>query len=64
MAMVCRITGTFSGELVLPDGKKIAGTGKSFDLDFSRAAKWKGEQLVEEYVSWDSALMAQQIGTA
>jgi len=34
------------------------------DVTFSTTAKWEGEQLVEEYVSWDSGLMAQQIGTA
>jgi len=64
MTMVCKITGTFTGEMALPDGKVIPGTGKSFNLHFSRTAKWEGEQMVEEYVSWDSALMAQQIGTA
>ena len=42
----------------------IPGTGKSFALNFSTTARWEGEQLVEEYVFWDSALMAQQIGLA
>lgn len=64
MAMVCQITGTFTGELVLPDGKTVPGTGKSFALDFSRTAKWEGDLLREEYSSWDSALLAQQIGLA
>lgn len=64
MAMVCKITGTFTGELVLPDGKTVPGTGKSFALDFSRTAKWEGDLLREEYSSWDSALLAQQIGLA
>ncbi len=64
MTMVCKITGTFSGELVLPDGKTIPGTGKSFELDFSRTAKWEGDLLREEYSFWDSALQAQQIGLA
>jgi len=63
MAVVCKVTGTFSGEMVLP-GTSIPGTGKSFELDFSTTAKWEGELLVEEYVFWDSALMAQQIGIA
>lgn len=62
--MVCKITGTFSGEIVLPDGKTIPGTGKSFEIDFSRTAKWEAELLLEEYVFWDSALQAQQIGLA
>lgn len=64
MTVVCKATGTFSGEMVLPDGKTIPGTGKSFDLDFSTTAKWEGELLREEHVFWDSALMAQQIGLA
>jgi len=64
MTVVCKVTGTFSGEMVLPDGTSIPGTGKSFELDFSTTAKWEGELLVEEYVFWDSALMAQQIGIA
>jgi hypothetical protein len=31
---------------------------------FSTTARWEGDQLLEEYVFWDSALMAQQIGLA
>jgi len=64
MTVVCKITGTFSSEIVLPDGKTIQGTGKSFALDFSRTAKWEGELLLEENVFWDSTLTAQQIGIA
>lgn len=61
MTVVCRATGTFTGEMALPDGTVIPGTGKAFDLDFSTTARWDGDQLAEEYVFWDSALMAQQI---
>lgn len=64
MTVVCKITGTFSGEMVLPGGQTIPGTGKSFELDFSRTAKWEGELLLEEHVFWDSTLMAEQIGIA
>lgn len=64
MTMVCKITGTFSGEMIQPDGKTIHGTGKSFELDFSRTARWEGELLLEEHVFWDSTLLAQQIGIA
>jgi len=64
MTVITRATGTFSGQLALPDGTSIPGTGKSFDLNFATTAKWEGELLVEEYVFWDSALMAQQIGIA
>ncbi len=64
MTVVCKVTGTFSGEMVLPDGTTLPGTGKSFALDFSTTAKWAGDLLLEEHVFWDSALMAQQIGIA
>jgi len=64
MTVVTRTTGTFSGELILADGTAIPGTGKSFDLDFSTTARWDGDLLAEEWVFWDSALMAQQIGLA
>lgn len=64
MTVVTRATGTFSGELVSPDGNAIPGTGKRFDLTFSTTARWDGEVVAEEWVFWDSALMAQQIGIA
>ena len=64
MTVVTKATGTFSGEMALPDGTVIPGTGMSFALTFSTTARWDGDQLVEEYVFWDSALMAQQIGLA
>jgi hypothetical protein len=64
ITVVTRTTGTFKGEMKLPDGKVIAPTGKSFDLDFTTTARWDGDVLIEEYVFWDSALQAQQIGLA
>ena len=62
--VIGRVTGTFSGELALPDGTVIPGTGKSFEVDLTTIARWEGELMVEEWVFWDSALMAQQIGLA
>ena len=62
--MITRCTGTFSGEMPGADGAVIAPTGKAFDLDFTTTARWEGKLLIEEYVSWDSALQAQQIGLA
>ena len=64
ITVVSRVTGTFTGEMKLPDGKVIAPTGKAFDLNFSTTAKWDGDVMVEEFVFWDSALQAQQIGLA
>lgn len=62
MTVATRATGTFSGEMMCPDGQAIPGTGKSFDVTFSTTAKWDGELLAEAYVFWDWTLMNQQIG--
>jgi len=64
ITVITRATGTFTGEMILPDGKVIAPTGKAFDLDFATTAKWDGDLLIEEFVFLDSALRAQQIGLA
>ena len=64
ITVVTRTTGTFKGEMKLPDGKVIAPTGKSLNLSFTTTARWDGDVLIEEYVFWDSALQAQQIGLA
>ncbi|MDX6333783.1 MAG: hypothetical protein QOG28_221 [Trebonia sp.] len=64
ITVITRVTGTFTREMTLPDGTVIAPTGKAFDNDFTTTAKWDGDLLIEEYVFWDSALQAQQIGLA
>jgi SnoaL-like polyketide cyclase len=61
-AVICRATGTFTGEMTLPDGTKVAPTGKSYDVNLCTIAKWDGDLLREEYVFWDSALQANQLG--
>src|ERR1700736_5468430 len=35
-------TGTFRGQIVLPNGKVIAPTGKTFDVEFGQTTKWNG----------------------
>ena len=62
ITVICRATGTFTGQMTLPGGKIIAPTGKAFDLNFCTTARWNGDLLIEEFVFWDSALQAQQIG--
>ena len=64
ITVITRVTGTFTGEMTLPDGNVIAPTGQAFDLDFATTARWDGDLLIEEFVLWDSALQAQQIGLA
>lgn len=60
--VITRCTGTFTGKMTAPDGTIIPATGQAFDLDFATTARWDGDLLIEEYVFWDSALQAQQIG--
>jgi hypothetical protein len=64
ITVITRTTGTFKGEMNLPNGTVIAPTGKEFDLNFSTTAKWDGDVMIEEFVFWGSALQAQQIGLA
>ena len=64
ITVVTRTTGTFTGEMTLPDGNVIAPTGKAFDVEFGQTSRWDGDQLVEISAFWNSALQAQQIGLA
>src|SRR5262249_26775363 len=58
ITVVTRVTGTFTGEMVLPDGKVIAPTGKKFDVEFGQTVKWDGDLLVGISAFWDAALQA------
>ena len=62
ITVVTRTTGTFTGEMTLPDGTVVPPTGKAFDLDFGQTSKWHGDQLIAISAFWDSALQAKQIG--
>jgi hypothetical protein len=62
ITVVTNATGTFTGEMILPDGKVVPPTGKAFDLEFAQTSKWAGEQLILISAFWDSALQAKQIG--
>jgi SnoaL-like polyketide cyclase len=64
ITVITRTTGTFTGEMALPDGNVIAPTGKAFDVEFGQTSKWDGDQLVEISAFWDSALQARQLGLA
>lgn len=63
-SFLTRFTGTFSGPLELPDGTVIQPTGKSFDLYFSTAARWRNGKIVEEYLFYDNGTFLKQIGLA
>ncbi|HYK70856.1 MAG TPA: ester cyclase [Streptosporangiaceae bacterium] len=62
ITVVTRATGTFTGEMALPDGTVVPPTGKAFDLEFGQTTKWAGDQIIEISAFWDSARQRQQIG--
>jgi SnoaL-like polyketide cyclase len=64
ITVISRTTGTFTGELTLPGGTVIPPTGKAFDLEFGQIVKWDGDQVIEIFAFWDTALQAQQAGLA
>jgi hypothetical protein len=62
ITVVTHATGTFTGDMVLPDGKVIASTGKAFDVEFGQTTKWDGDRLIIISAFWDAVLQARQIG--
>ena len=62
ITVITNATGTFAGELALPDGTVVPPTGKSFDLEFGQTSKWQGDQLIVISAFWDSGLQARQLG--
>ena len=64
ITVVTNATGTFTGEMTLPDGTVIAPTGKAFDVEFGQTTKWYGDQLIIISAFWDAALQRRQIGLA
>ena len=64
ITVVTNATGTFTGELTLPDGTVIPPTGRTFDVEFSQTSKWDGDQIIVISAFWNAALQRQQIGLA
>jgi hypothetical protein len=64
ITVVTNATGTFTGEMTLPDGTVIPPTGKAFDVEFGQTSKWEGDQLIVISAFWDAARQRQQIGLA
>jgi hypothetical protein len=64
ITVVTNATGTFTGDMTLPDGTVIPPTGKAFDLEFAQTSKWERDQLILISAFWDAALQRQQIGLA
>jgi ketosteroid isomerase-like protein len=64
ITVVTHVTGTFTGEMILPDGNVIPPTGKAFDLEFAQTTKWDGDRLIIIAAFWDASLQAKQLGLA
>ena len=64
ITVVTNATGTFRGQMVLPNGKVIAPTGKAFDVEFGQTTKWDGDRLIIIAAFFDAALQAKQLGLA
>jgi ketosteroid isomerase-like protein len=64
ITVVTNATGTFTGEMTLPDGTVIPPTGKAFDVEFGQTTKWDGDQLIVISAFYDAALQRRQIGLA
>ena len=64
ITVVTNATGTFTGELNLPDGTAIPPTGNAFDVEFGQTSKWDGDRLIVISAFWDSALQGKQLGLA
>ncbi|MCW2969336.1 MAG: hypothetical protein JWO23_463 [Solirubrobacterales bacterium] len=64
ITVVTNVTGTFTGEMALPDDKVIPPTRKAFDLEFGQTTKWQGDRLIVIAAFWDAALQQQQLGLA
>jgi len=64
ITVITNATGTFTGEMTLPDGTVIHPTGKAFDLEFGQTTKWMGDRLVVIAAFFDERLQQQQLGLA
>ena len=62
ITVITRATGTFTGEMTLPDGNVIPPTAKAFDVEFGQTTKWDGDRLIMISAFWDAALQAKQLG--
>ena len=64
ITVVTNATGTFTGEMLLPDGTAVPPTGKSFDVEFAQTVKFEGYQAIIISAFWDADLQARQLGLA
>src|SRR5438067_13886513 len=55
ITVVTNVTGTFTGEMRLPDGNVVAPTGKAFDVEFAQTSKWEGASWSTSSASTETA---------
>lgn len=55
-------TGRFAKPITTPDGVVHQPNDKTFKIQVATLAKWKDEQIVEEYIYWDQNAIYQQLG--
>jgi len=63
ITVVTHASGTFTGQMALPDGKVIASTAKALDVEFGQTTKLEGDRIIIA-AFWDAAEVARQIGIA
>ncbi len=54
--------GRMIGPMKGPDGKTIAPTNKTFELEFCTVAHWQNGEIVEERLFYDQVGLLKQIG--
>ena len=64
ITVITHATGTFRGQMVLPNGQAIAPTGKAFDVGFGQTTKWDGDRLIIISAFYDAAVQAKQLRLA
>jgi hypothetical protein len=64
-AVMGYLDGTFTKPMVLPGGKVIQPTGKSYHLAMATLGHWNKQGTMDkEYLFWDNASLMTQIGAA
>jgi hypothetical protein len=62
-AVIGRMEGTFTRPMVLPGGKTIQPTGKSYSLPMATIGHWNKRGIMfEEYLFWDNQEFMKEIG--